>query len=1308
MADLWEQAAQEYKPQSGAAAPSSPSKKGTSASGDPFEQAANTYESTAAVADNPEEEGTLSKAWRWVNTPLTKGSANENEKLQQAKDYSTSVPTLNESEHPYWTSIKKGLAGAYGDTLDTVRGFTSPLGVTTLAAGPISEAGGALGKIASVGAKLAGIGFAAGGAKEAYEGGIQAADEGITPETSKKVLGGLGQVAMGAAAPLHGTEFGNAPVDLANVKKVAASPVRGAAKTYNVAREAAALPGYMVGGIKGAKIATAVGKVIPEAGENLTMAGYSAPDRLVLNQETITNEAQQRFAAADKQRAKYTASEAQGVPAPPEVVKEYNESEAQLAEARKHLDIARDNAARIKAGQPAVKAPGSPLGAIQTPEEKPVAETGEALGGTPLKSPLGEIKTPASVPARESGEALAEVNPARSGELGTIGAPVAEPAAKTGEALGRIAVPEKEITPEEVKSSPGTSMSKEPKTPETKQPTAEKTNESTYEVNHNEIAAVHNQYGGSTFNPKQGNMVGKEAYAVSTHPELGEAVEGEKITPEQMKSFMEKPDVAKVLKENPEASIGTWSSEGKTHLDVVETPSDLEKAKALAAAHKQIAIYDLKNGTEIKTGETGSEQPPPNPEAKVEPKGMSEEDAADFDHHVNNTTPMGPTPLKALREFAAENTDKPVKYFNAGGEASVFDLGNGNVMRVSTGEVPTVPDIPEVLKPIASKEVEGATGKFHATIFTKVETKGITAEDVNAMTKQLADKGYTWDAGDYNLGKTADGKTVIIDPGGIKEIENTASKAGPASEEDVQSARNILKDHTEQQLIKAGKEYGVDHSDYDFAKRDERRHRVDRDRFVNDVVSKMPDEAIQKLVKAEGDFNDEDSPLFSEAERSSSSKAARAKAIWDAAHSETEEVKLDLGKMKAKGPAPEATTETAKMSDEELLKKGFTQEDIESGLHLPKAGGGAETGAKAAKEIPEEADKYLTPEERAGVNKSNAGRNNFVAKLAKLPSVQEFTDIALQGEGGRKWYQRGTKAFDSLTEEAPRYFKEGDRDKFIDLLASGSPQQTVAMNLKEALNVWTKYVDAGRPEGKKLETLLYQNFTLPDAKVPNAMKAFAGEDLWPDISKNNAFKVPSFAKNLKGWLNNVTNDGWMALFGGMKAGEISRPTSYHPLAIATRAAAEALGWEPAEAQAAIWAFTKAFTEQGETDPKMIRMYSEDFADIMANDPEIREMLGKLGVKHEQLDAKLKSIGEKPAITGRTTPTTENSIKRLSERIGKAGRELPKPKDQRGLDFTAREEDTEFNPADFEEKPEKLKPLGTKSTETPLGKIKKRK
>lgn len=357
----------------------------------------------------------------------------------------------------------------------------------------------------------------------------------------------------------------------------------------------------------------------------------------------------------------------------------------------------------------------------------------------------------------------------------------------------------------------------------------------------------------------------------------------------------------------------------------------------------------------------------------------------------------------------------------------------------------------------------------------------------------------------------------------------------------------------------------------------------------------------------------------------------------------------------------------------------------------PTVSGGSQSAAAPGKvkvgALPKLAEENLRPEEKAGVTKTKAGRDAFVKNLMDLPSVKEQMDIAKAGEGGKEWYQRSSKAFDHMVDEAPKYFTPEDKSKFLNMLASASPQQSVAMNMREALHVWSQYVDEGRPTGKALEKLLRDNVILPGAKVPNALKALNGEPLWPDLSKNQNFKVPSFGDNLNGDLDRATNDGWMALFNGLDAKDMSKATVYHAVSAVTRAAAKALGWETAEAQAAIWAFTKVFTEKGETDPKIIRRYSEDFADIMKHDPETRQLLQKnLGVDLGKLDTKLEGIGPKPKITPGASPSTENSIGKLAKRIEAARGKgtIPPPKSgYLGFDEEP-DEATEFNPEKLEE------------------------
>src|ERR1019366_4862936 len=111
----------------------------------------------------------------------------------------------------------------------------------------------------------------------------------------------------------------------------------------------------------------------------------------------------------------------------------------------------------------------------------------------------------------------------------------------------------------------------------------------------------------------------------------------------------------------------------------------------------------------------------------------------------------------------------------------------------------------------------------------------------------------------------------------------------------------------------------------------------------------------------------------------------------------------------------------------------------------------------------------------------------------------------------------------------------------------------------------------------------------------------------------------NFGRNLAGLFDNVTNDRHMGVFGG-NAGvsKIRQATFYHALSDHTRAAAAELGWHRAEAQAAIWTFTKTLRNLFASDksltpentlfekdlfgskyrPEVMETYAQDFSDIM--------------------------------------------------------------------------------------------------------------
>ena len=376
-------------------------------------------------------------------------------------------------------------------------------------------------------------------------------------------------------------------------------------------------------------------------------------------------------------------------------------------------------------------------------------------------------------------------------------------------------------------------------------------------------------------------------------------------------------------------------------------------------------------------------------------------------------------------------------------------------------------------------------------------------------------------------------------------------------------------------------------------------------------------------------------------------------------------VMIEVGKPGGKYaviPYGEATPERLQQAINEALGKATGKGEA------PKSVGGAAAGTALSKEPPTNLGTVpgtdisvaskMNPKE-LGTLKSNVSRENFVENMAKLPEVQELVDAATQGAGERKWYQRSGQAFTALSEAAKnnpavaKYFKPDMRDKFVNFVAALSPQQSVKMDLQEALHSWTKAVDMlndGKSD-KEISTMLHQELTMSTSKVNSAMKALKGEPIWDDL-RTKAFKVPSFGDNLNGFLDRVTNDGWMALFNGIEnAKDLSKASLYHPISVLTRVAAEHLGWEPAEAQAAIWAVIKTLTEKGTVDQADIRTYSADMADLLQNDPDIKQQLTEMGFDTNELNKQLtKHVEAKPEVPSGISASGKDSLRKLVKRV----------------------------------------------------------
>ena len=179
-------------------------------------------------ATGPAKHGLLQRAWDWVNEPLFDNVLPEGIKtsdLVRAAAFERMfgeayIPGVNDfdtkaeihmggakGEKPTDSStkaaIKTFIAGAAKDTADMAASFTSPLSLGTLSLGEIGKGAGVVPKLARTVGPLVGTAFGLQGLYHGAHGGVDIAEHGATPENTQEMLGGLGQAALGATAPLH-------------------------------------------------------------------------------------------------------------------------------------------------------------------------------------------------------------------------------------------------------------------------------------------------------------------------------------------------------------------------------------------------------------------------------------------------------------------------------------------------------------------------------------------------------------------------------------------------------------------------------------------------------------------------------------------------------------------------------------------------------------------------------------------------------------------------------------------------------------------------------------------------------------------------------------------------------------------------------------------------------------------------------------------------------------------------------------------------------------------------------------------------
>lgn len=104
--------------------------------------------------------------------------------------------------------------------------------------------------------------------------------------------------------------------------------------------------------------------------------------------------------------------------------------------------------------------------------------------------------------------------------------------------------------------------------------------------------------GGFSFDLQSGNTP-EEGFAVSCDPDETRVLPTPYPTVADLWLYVYDREVSLSL---PGKVLGGWVDRetGNTHLDVVTIVDDKAKALELAATHHEIAIFDLRNGTEIR------------------------------------------------------------------------------------------------------------------------------------------------------------------------------------------------------------------------------------------------------------------------------------------------------------------------------------------------------------------------------------------------------------------------------------------------------------------------------------------------------------------------------------------------------------------------------------------------------------------------------------------------------------------------------------------------------------------------------------
>ena len=115
------------------------------------------------------------------------------------------------------------------------------------------------------------------------------------------------------------------------------------------------------------------------------------------------------------------------------------------------------------------------------------------------------------------------------------------------------------------------------------------------------IAELHNANRGATYSLVEGDLTGRNAWAVGVCPECGRIYGGgPRLLVSAVKAFLQRN---RDVLANGHA-VGTWADGQCHYLDIVRLVGDLTEALALGRANGQRAIYHLGTGETVYTAET--------------------------------------------------------------------------------------------------------------------------------------------------------------------------------------------------------------------------------------------------------------------------------------------------------------------------------------------------------------------------------------------------------------------------------------------------------------------------------------------------------------------------------------------------------------------------------------------------------------------------------------------------------------------------------------------------------------------------------